>query len=59
MDLGDCNEERERDSTLARLVLSRLGTFFTHVLPMILGLRVEGAGLWEGGEAFGVIVYAL
>ena len=30
--------------------LSRLGTFFTHVLPMILGLRVEGVGVWEGGE---------
>lgn len=39
--------------------LSRLGTFFTHVLPMILGLRVEGFGLWEGGHTFGVIAYAL
>jgi Dolichyl-phosphate-mannose-protein mannosyltransferase len=39
--------------------LSRLGTFFTHVLPMILGLRVEGEGLWEGGQAFGAIMYAL
>ncbi len=39
--------------------LSRLGTFFTHVLPMILGLRVEGVGHWEGAQAFGVIVYAL
>ena len=26
---------------------------------MILGLRVEGVGLWEGGHVFGVIVYAL
>ena len=39
--------------------LSRLGTFFTHVLPMILGLRVEGFGLWEGGHTFGVIAYVL
>jgi len=39
--------------------LSRLDTFFTHVLPMILGLRVEGVGLWEGGHAVGVIVYSL
>jgi hypothetical protein len=38
---------------------SRLGTFFTHVLPMILGLRVEGVGQWEGGSAFGVIAYTL
>ena len=38
---------------------SRLGTFFTHVLPMILGLRVEGVGLWEGGHDFGVLVSAV
>ena len=38
---------------------SRLGTFFSHVLPMILGLRVEGVGLWEGGHVFGAIAYAL
>ena len=37
---------------------SRLGTFFSHVLPMILGLRVEGVGLWEGGHVFGTIAYA-
>jgi hypothetical protein len=36
---------------------SRLGTFFSHVLPMLLGLRVEGVGLWEGGHRFGVAVY--
>ena len=39
--------------------LSRLGTFFSHVLPMVLGLRVEGVGLWEGGHVFGVVVYVL
>jgi len=38
---------------------SRLGTFFTHVLPMLLGLRVEGAGVWEGGRALGLIAYLL
>ncbi len=38
---------------------SRLTTFFTHVLPMILGLRVEGAGAWEGGRLFGLAAYAL
>jgi Dolichyl-phosphate-mannose-protein mannosyltransferase len=34
----------------------RLGTFFSHVLPMVLGLRVEGVGRWEGGQVFGVTV---
>ena len=39
--------------------LSRLGTFFSHVLPMILGLRIEGAGVWELGHRIGPVVYAL
>ena len=39
--------------------LSRLGTFFSHVLPMLLGLRVEGFGLWEGGRTFGVAAYVI
>ena len=39
--------------------LSRLGTFFSHVLPMILGLRIEGAGAWELGDRFGPVAYAL
>jgi hypothetical protein len=38
---------------------SRLGTFFSHVLPMVLGLRVEGAGQWEGGRLFGAAVSVL
>ncbi len=38
---------------------SRLGTFFSHVLPMVLGLRIEGAGAWELGPRFGPVVYAL
>ena len=39
--------------------LSRLGTFFSHVLPMTLGLRVEGAGAWEGPSVLGQAVYVL
>ena len=39
--------------------LSRLGTFFSHVLPMVLGLRIEGAGAWELGDRFGPVAYAL
>jgi hypothetical protein len=35
----------------------RLSTFFSHVLPMVLGLRVEGAGVWEVSQKFGVAVY--
>ena len=32
----------------------RLGLFFTHVLPMLLGLRVEGAGRWLGSRPLGL-----
>ena len=39
--------------------VSRLGTFFTHVAPMVFGLRVEGAGSWEGGHGFGLIAYLI
>ena len=35
----------------------RLHTFAVHVLPMLLGLQVEGPGDWEGGRAFGFAVY--
>ncbi len=38
---------------------TRLRVFFTHVLPMALGLRVEGAGAWEGGDVIGVLLSAL
>ena len=31
----------------------RLRTFVVHVAPMLLGLRVEGAGAWEGGRVVG------
>jgi len=34
----------------------RLGTFFSHVAPMIFGTRVEGAGAWEGPTTFAVVV---
>jgi len=37
----------------------RLDVFFTHVLPMLLGLRVEGAGAWEGGRTTGHVLYAV
>jgi hypothetical protein len=37
----------------------RLSTFFSHVLPMILGLRVEGAGAWEVSQGFAVVVYVV
>ena len=32
---------------------SRLSTFFTHALPMLLGLRIEGAGQWEVSPLLG------
>jgi Dolichyl-phosphate-mannose-protein mannosyltransferase len=39
--------------------LTRLSTFFTHVLPMLLGLRIEGAGLWEVTPVVGGLLVAL
>ena len=36
----------------------RLGVFFSHVLPMILGLRVEGSGAWLGSPLAGKALYA-
>ncbi len=36
----------------------RLGVFFSHVLPMILGLRVEGNGAWLGSPLLGKTLYA-
>jgi hypothetical protein len=38
---------------------SRVTTFSTHTLPMLLGLRVEGAGAWEGGRSLGLIAYLM
>ncbi len=38
---------------------SRLATFFSHVLPMTLGLRIEGAGAWEGSAAVGMVLYGV
>ncbi len=38
---------------------SRLTTFFTHILPMLLGVRVEGAGTWEGGSMVGKTLFLL
>ncbi len=39
--------------------LTRLSTFFTHVLPMLLGLRIEGAGQWEVTPVAGGLLVAL
>ena len=33
--------------------------FFTHVLPMVLGLRLIVSGNWLGGEDLGLTLYAL
>ncbi len=33
--------------------------FFTHVLPMVLGLRLIVSGNWLGGENLGLALYAL
>jgi hypothetical protein len=38
---------------------TRLRLVFSHVLPMALGLRVEGAGAWEGRHVVGVVLSAL
>lgn len=38
---------------------SRLSTFFTHVLPMLLGLRIEGAGQWEVSPVAGALAVVL
>jgi hypothetical protein len=37
----------------------RLSTFFSHVLPMVFGLRVEGPGQWEVSAGFGAAVYVV
>ncbi len=37
----------------------RLSTFFTHALPMLLGLRIEGAGQWEVSPVLGGLLVAL
>jgi len=37
----------------------RLSTFFTHALPMLLGLRIEGAGQWEVSPMLGGLLVVL
>jgi len=37
----------------------RLGVFFRHVLPMLLGLQIEGRGAWEGGPTVGPVLYGV
>jgi hypothetical protein len=39
--------------------LHRLQIFFSHVLPMLLGLRIEGSGNWLGGPVLGPLLYVL
>ena len=38
---------------------TRLSTFFTHVFPMIMGLRIEGVGQWEVSPGTGQILVVL
>ena len=38
----------------AQAWLERLGVFFQHVLPLVLGLRLRGSGDWLGGRALGL-----
>jgi len=38
---------------------ARLHTLATHALPIVLGLRIEGAGAWEGSRGLGVTLYAM
>lgn len=37
----------------------RLHIVFSHVLPLLYGLQVEGRGLWEGGRSVGPVLYDL
>jgi 4-amino-4-deoxy-L-arabinose transferase-like glycosyltransferase len=39
--------------------LGRLGVFFRHVAPLVLGVRLRGSGDWLGGLAIGVTLYVL
>ena len=34
--------------------LGRMGVFFQHVLPLVLGVRLRGSGDWLAGQAIGV-----
>ena len=37
----------------------RIQLLFTHAAPIVLGVRVEGAGNWIGSHWLGVVVLAL
>ncbi len=39
--------------------LGRVGVFFQHVLPLVLGVRLRGSGDWLAGQAIGVTLYVL
>lgn len=47
----------DRATAQSGTYLHRLEIFGQHVLPMLLGLQVEGAGRWEGGPAAGHMLY--
>ena len=37
----------------------RVGVFFQHVVPLVLGVRLRGSGHWLAGQALGVTLYVL
>ena len=37
----------------------RVGVFFQHVLPLVLGLQLRGTGAWLGGSVVGLTAYLL
>ncbi len=39
--------------------VGRLGTFFGHVAPLVLGVRLRGSGDWLGGPLAGPLLYLL
>ena len=39
--------------------MERLSTFFVHVAPLVLGVRLRGTGAWLGGPVFGLTLYGL
>jgi len=38
---------------------TRLSIFFTHVFPMLMGLRIRGAGQWEGSPGLAAFLLVL
>jgi hypothetical protein len=44
-------------TALSGAYVDRLSIFFTHVLPIVLGLRVENTGVWEVAYGFAIGLY--